>query len=439
MLGKFKIHKLSIIKSRSGLHEIIKNTGWLFFDRILRMGAGLIVGVWVARYLGVQQYGLFNYAAAFVALFGPVASLGLDSLVIRRLVHDSSAKEEILGTTFCLKFVGAILALLLAFGTIFFSNNDEPLTVWLVIILAVPGFFLAFDTIDIWFQSQVKSKYTVIAKNTAFLAITLLKIILITLKAPLLAFAYATSAEVVLGAVGLAIAYRFNKYSVWSWRWKFSVAKSLLSESWPLIFSGFAILIYMKIDQIMLGQMVGKEAVGIYAAAARISEVWYFIPTTIVSSCAPSIYAAKKEANETLYYGRIKKLLRLLMLISFTIALPMTFLSGTIINLLFGNGYAEAGTVLAIHIWASLFVFSGVATAPYFIAEGLTHLSMYRTIIGGITNVILNLFLIPAYSGVGAAIATVISYAVGSFLANGINPRTRKIFILQLKSLLLLN
>ncbi|BAZ53541.1 putative polysaccharide biosynthesis protein [Nostoc sp. NIES-4103] len=436
MLHKFKIPKLSLIKSRSGLREIIKNTGWLFLDRVLRMGAGLVVGVWIARYLGVQQYGLFNYATAFVGLFSPVASLGLDSLVIRHLVHDSSAKEEILGTTFCLKLIGSILALLLAFGGIFLSNNNDSLTVWLVIILAAPGVFLAFDTIDLWFQSQVKSKYTVIAKNMAFLAITLVKVTLINISAPLLAFACATSAEVVLGAVGLAIAYRVNKFSVRSWRWSFSVAKSLMSESWPLIFSGFAIAIYVKIDQIMLGEMVGQEAVGIYAAAARISEVWYFLPTIIVSSSAPAIYAAKREADETLYYGRLTKLLRFLALVSVTIAFPMTFLSGTIINLLFGNGYAEAGTVLAIHIWASLFVFIGVAVSPWFVAEGLTHLAMYRAILGGITNVVLNLFLIPTYSGTGAAIATVISYAVGSFLANATHPKTRKLFIVQLKCFL---
>jgi polysaccharide transporter, PST family len=438
MLDKFKTKRLSIFKNRSDLRSIIVNTVWLFADRLLRMGGSLIVGVWVARYLGVQQYGLFNYASAFVGLFSPFASLGLNGLVIHRVVRDFSNKEKILGTTFWLKLAGSFLSSLLAIGIVFLLSGNEPQAVWLIVILSGSSIFQAFDTIDSWFQSQVKSKYTVIAKNTAFFIIILFRIFLINIKAPLLAFAWAALAESALGAVGLVTLYIFKEGSIRLWRWNFGIAKSLLRESWPLIFSGLAIVVYMKIDQVMLGQMVGKEAVGIYSAAARISEVWYFIPTAIVSSSAPAIYAAKKAANENLYYGRIKKLFRLLTLTSITIAVPMTFLSGKVITILFGSSYAEAGTILAVHIWASLFVFMGVAASPWFLAEGLNHLSMYRTIAGAITNVVLNLILIPTYSGFGAAIATVISYAVGSFLSNAIHPQTKKIFMIQLKSLMLL-
>lgn len=232
MLGKFKIPQLSVFKSRSELRAVINNTGWLFADRILRMGAGLVVGVWIARYLGVEQYGLLNYATAFVALFSPVATLGLDNVVIRHIVRDSSAKEKILGTTFWLKLVGGILALVLAIGSIFLLSDHEPLTVWLVVILGSTSIFQAFDTIDLWFQSQVQSKYTVIAKNTAFFLITLLKIILITIKAPLIAFAWITLGEFGFSAVGLAIIYRVKGYSLRLWHMSFPVARTLLKESW---------------------------------------------------------------------------------------------------------------------------------------------------------------------------------------------------------------
>lgn len=422
-------------KLSTNLRAIIANTGWLFADRILRMGVGLVVGVWIARYLGVQQFGIFNYATAFVALFSPFATLGLDGVVIRYIVRDSSNKEQILGTTFWLKLLGGIVTLLLAIGSISFLHNDDKQNVWLVAILATAGIFQAFDTIDVWFQSQVQSKYTVLAKNTAFVVTTLLRIALITMQAPLLAFAWITITEIGLGTVGLVIAYKVKGYSLWSWRWSFALAKTLLKESWALILSGLTIMIYMRIDQIMLGQMVGNSAVGIYSAATRISEVWYFIPMAIVSSVSPSIFAAK-ETSEVLYYQRIKRLLRLMVLLAIVIAVPMTFLSKTIITMLFGNGYTAAGAVLAIHIWASLFVFVGVAISPWFIAERLSKLSMYRTLIGAIINVVLNLFLIPAYAEVGAAISTVISQAFASFLSNVINIKTRKIFHIQIKSFL---
>jgi polysaccharide transporter, PST family len=434
MLSKLKIKHLSKFKSRSGLRAIITNTGWLFADRILRMGASLVVGVWVARYLGVQQYGLFNYALAFVSLFSPIFTLGLDEIVVRHIVRQSSNKEEILGTTFWLKFLGGIASVLLAVSTMFLLGEHETLKIWLVAILAMAGIFRAADTIEVWFQSQVQSKYTVIAKNTAFLLNSAIKIALILTKAPLLAFAWVTLAEFAMSAIGLLIVYQVKGSSLWLWRWSFSAAKILLKESLPLIFSGFAILIYMKIDQVMLGQMIGNTEVGIYSAAVRVSEIWYFIPGAIVSSVAPSIYSAK-EKSESLYYQRIGQLLSLMTCISFAIALPMTFLSDKIIMVMFGSGYAQAGAILAVHIWTSLFVFMGLATSPWFIAEGLNNVSLGKTLFGAILNIILNLLLIPKYAGLGAAIATIISQAAATFLCNAFDPRTQKIFNIQVRSL----
>jgi len=435
MLSKLNFKKkLSFLKSSDNLRKIIANTGWLFADRILRMGVGLFVGVWVARYLGVQQFGVFNYATAFVALFSTLSTLGLDAIVVRSIVREPEKRAEILGTAFWLKLFGGVAALILAVSSIIAVRHDDQLTISLVAILSSIGIFQAFDTIDLWFQSQVQSKYTVIAKNTAFVITALVKVALISFHAPLIAFAWAGLGEVSLGAIGLIISYRIRGYSPWLWPWSSPLAKTFLKESWPLIFSGLTIMIYMKIDQIMLGQMVGNKAVGVYSAAARISEVWYFIPTTIVASVAPAIYAAKKEASEATYYRQIEKLFRLLSLSSITIAVPMSFLSTTIITMLFGNSYAPAGPILAIHIWSALFIFIGVAASPWFIAEGLTQLSFQKNLFGAMTNVLLNLILIPIYDGVGASIATVISYGV-SILANALDDRTRKIFNLQMKSL----
>ncbi|MBW4454132.1 MAG: flippase [Nostoc indistinguendum CM1-VF10] len=437
MLKKFKLTNVPKFKSSSGLRAIITNTGWLFADRILRMGASLVVGVWVARYLGVQQYGLFNYALAFVSLFSPIFTLGLDDVVVRHIVRQSSNKEEILGTTFWLKLLGGIASVLLAISTMLFLGERETLKIWLVAILAIAGIFRAADTIELWFQSQVQSKYTVIAKNSAFLVNSAIKIILILTKAPLLAFAWVTLAEFAMSAIGLLIVYQVKGSSLWLWRWSFSAVKTLMKESLPLMFSGFAILIFMKIDQVMLGQMIGDSEVGVYSAAARVSEIWYFIPGAIVSSVAPSIYIVK-EKSESLYYQRIGQLLSLMTCISLAIALPMTFLSDRIILIMFGSGYAEAGAILAVHIWTSLFVFMGLATSPWFIAEGLNHVSLGKTLFGAILNVILNLLLIPKYAGLGAEIATIISQAAATFLCNAFDSRTQKIFKIQVRSHLLI-
>ena len=432
------LNKLTVViqKFSPELRKIISNIGWLFADRVLRMGVGLIVTAWVARYLGPQQFGLFNYAGAFVSLFGVLATLGLDQIVVRDMVRDPSCKDETLGTAFVLKLSGGILTILVTTGTIFLLRPDDQLTHWLVGITAAGTIFDAFNTIDFWFQLQVKSKYTVIAKNTAFILITCLRIALLQMQAPLIAFAWALLAENALGAVGLAIAYKVKGQRLLAWRASLLRAKTLLKESWPLLLSGLAIMVYLRIDQIMLGQLADDKAVGIYSAATRISELWYYIPIAIVTSVTPSIVEAKK-VGETLYYNKLQKLFNIMAVLAYMIALPMTFLSKYIVVIIFGQNYVAAGGVLSIHIWAALFVFFGWSKGIWIVAEGLTMFSLVATVSGAVMNILLNFWLLPIYRETGAAIATVISYAFVDYFMCMIYPPAQKIGWVMTKALTL--
>jgi len=187
----------------------------------------------------------------------------------------------------------------------------------------------------------------------------------------------------------------------------------------------------------MLGQMVGDEAVGIYSAAVRISEVWYFIPMMIVASVFPAILEAKKR-SETQYYQRFQHLYDLMVWLSVAVALPMTFLSTPIVTLLFGESFSASGTVLAIHIWAAVFVFLGVASSKWFLAENRQMLNLQRTALGAVVNVVLNFLLIPDYGPVGAAVATVVSQATAAFFFDAVQPVTREMFFMKIKSMNLL-
>lgn len=161
MTYKIISRKLEHLKNSPELLKIVKNTGWLFADGILRMGIGLFVMVWVARYLGVEQYGTLNYASAFVALFGTISTLGLPALVIRTITESPEDRDKILGTTFWLQLGGGIVTLILTVLTIFLVKPNDTLMISLVAILGSMGILKSFDTIDLWFQSQVQSKYTV--------------------------------------------------------------------------------------------------------------------------------------------------------------------------------------------------------------------------------------------------------------------------------------
>ena len=415
-----------------GLRKIIGNMGWLMVDRVVRMGMGLFVGVWVARYLGPVQFGSYNFALAFVALFGTVTTLGLEGLVVREVLHNAEDTHEILGTTLALRCGGGLLAVVLSIATLRLIQPHDKQALLLVSILSLTLVFQAFDTIDSFFQSQVRSKITVWAKNSAFLIFAVIRVSLIYAKAPLWSFAASYAGEIALGAVGLVIGYRLSGGRMSAWHSSKKRAAHLLKQSWPVIFSGMAIMVYMRLDMVMLKMMKGDYSVGLYSAATKVSEVWYFIPMAIVSSVSPAIMKVKDDAE--LFYGRLRKLFSLMTMTACVIGSIVALSSHAIVRILYSTSYSGAAPVLAVHVWASVFVFLGVAQSPWDLSKNLLTLSLYRTIVGAIINVAMNLYLIPRYAAMGAAIATVVSYAVSGVFANAFSAHTRPIFYMQMKS-----
>ena len=328
----------------------------------------------------------------------------------------------------------AILTSLVTIASIRLIQPHDREALLLVGILSVGSIFQAVDTIDLFFQSQVKSKISVWSKNSAFLVFAAVRIALIHFRATLWPFAVAGAGEVVLGACGLIAGYHFSGEKFRSWRSRGHRAVELLKQSWPAIFSGVAIMIYMRIDMVMLKMMRGDVAAGLYAAATRVSEVWYFIPVAIVSSVSPSIMRVKN--NPELFYGRLRKLFFLMTWISVGIGSTVALLSNFIVKHLYSVAYIAAAPVLAVHIWASVFVFLGVAQMPWDTSQNLLKLSLYRTAAGAVINVAMNIVLIPRYSAMGAAIATVVAYAISAVIANAFSARTRVIFLMQIKSFL---
>jgi PST family polysaccharide transporter len=406
--------------------------GWLLLDRVVRMGMGLFVGVWVARYLGPAQFGSLNFATAFIALFGTVTTLGLDGILVRELLHNAQDTNEILGTTLALRSAAGFLAVGISIATLRLIQPHDPQALLLVSILSLTLFFQAFDTIDCFFQSKVQSKITVWAKNGAFLVFAAIRVSMIYVRIPLWGFAAAMAGEVALGAAGLVLGYRLSGGNISFWRTSKRRAVRLLQQSWPVIFSGMAIMIYMRLDTVMLKMMQGDYAVGLYSAAIRVSEVWYFIPVAIVSSVSPAIMRVKDDPE--LFYERLRKLFSLMAISACVIGSIVALASSAIIRVLYSNTYSGAGPVLAVHVWASVFVFLGCAQSPWDISNNQLKLSLYRTATGAVINVAMNLYLIPRYSAMGAAMATVVSYAVSGVFANAFSARTRPIFYMQMKA-----
>ena len=405
----------SYLERHSGLVKILDNIGWLFFDKILRMGVGLFVGVWVARYLGPEQFGQMNYATAFVGLFGSIAALGFNGIIVRDIVRDPQSANTIVSTAFFLQVIAGLVAMILAITTISILKPDDQLTFYLVLILSVGLIFRATDTIKYWFEANIQSRYVVWIENGVFMLMALCRVVLVLTKSGLSSFIWLIFAETILVSIGLVWVYVRGNVSL-SILVQVSAqrAKNLLKESWPLFLSGIAIVIYMRIDIVMLEEMSGSREAGIYAAATRISEIWYFIPSIVVASISPALISSHSK-NPDLYLQRLKTLYFIMAWLAIGVSLPIALLSDSIVSLLYGVQYQEAAPVLAIHLWGSVGVFLGIASSQYLLIEHLQKISFYRTFIGMICNVILNLLLIPSMGAKGAAIATVISYLLATF------------------------
>lgn len=430
------INKFNKLYKHSGFKRYASNTIWLIIEKLLRITVELFVGAWVARYLGPDNYGLLSYAQAYVVLFSTLVNLGFDAVVVQYLVKQESNINNLLGTAFLLKFIGFIIMfLIIIIGSLLYN---EAYTNLMILIIASGFIFRSFNVIDFYFQSKVQSRYIVFANIISLSLSAIVKISLIILDSPLIYFALVIVFDYAIVALGFIFFYHKNNLNIKEWRFDKFIAKTLIKESWPLAISSIVVTIYMKIDQVMIKEFLDNQAVGQYAAAVRLSEAWYFIPVMVVNSFFPAIINAKKEC-EKLYYLRLQRLYQVLVIFSIFVSIFTTVFADLMIHIFYGNVYQQASSVLVIHIWASIFVFLGVAGSKWFIIENLQKISLLRTLSGMMINIILNMVAIPKYGINGAAIATLISQAFASYLFEAFNRKTLVSFKLKSKSLMIWN
>lgn len=389
------------------------------FDRSVRFILVLFISAWVVRYLGPEQYGYLSIALALTALVTPVIRLGLDTIIVQHLVNDPAAQPVLLGTTFLLRLIAAILmgAVLVALSGVLYSDSGVIALLTLFLIVGVAA--ESCDVIDLWNQSQLRSVDTVIARSVAFAGSSALKLAAIFMQAPLEVFGLLYLADSVLYAVLLVLVFKRSGGEIRTWTWDWPLARRLLRLSAPLIISAFAVSLYMRIDQIMLSLMLpasaGERAVGIYSVAVRLSETWYFIPVAIIGSVFPMIIESK-QTDEALYRNRMQRLFNILVLLSYSVSLLVMLTAPVIIELLFGAEFLEASAQLIILTWAGVWVCLGTARSYFLHTELRLPITMWTTVMGAVLNIVLNFIFIPSLGGLGCAIATLISQIIASHL-----------------------
>lgn len=395
----------------------------------------------LSSYLGTQQFGILNYPTALMAFFLAIAALGLDGFVTRELLNFPDKKDTLLGTSFWMRLIAGFAVIPLVYFAYILANHLKPLDTpfYYVFIVAFTGVIQSVNIIDSFFQSKVQAKKIMYINVVGNVVSAIVKLSFILLKLPLIWFVYSLVFDAALIAAGYIISYLNSGNRITKWKFDPSVAGYLLKHSWPLAFAAILVSLYMKIDQVMIPIYLKTSEMGIYSTVANLSESWYFIPVAIVTSVFPAIIHAKRTDTDR-YKKRLQNMYDLMVVISMSIAIFMTFASKYIYHIAYARHpeFWPGATVLSVHVWAGIFVFLGSASGQYLIAEGYTKLSMLRTGVGAIVNIILNIYLLPAYGILGAAYATLAAYFVATFLIVLV-PKTREQGLLMFKSLFLIS
>lgn len=421
--------------------DIAKNSGWLILDHAIKIIFGLLVGIWVTRYLGPADYGKLSYILALISMLTPLYLLGLDVTVPKELIYRKEDQEEILGSTFLLKFTGSFLILILAVTITFWLHPEDKIFLFLAFFVGLSYIFKSFDVIDIWFLNKLKSKYTVIARASGFIFSALLKIALILGGSSLVYFGFAVTVETLILAIVLVSLFIKTEPLFDFKKIKFGFAQSfkLLKISWIYVILGFLYLGILNIDKVMIEKIIGSYEVGLYSISSAISMLFFVFGDFIIKSVHPVLIKIDKKAPFEYYKNDVQNLFNYFVLAAYIIILCVYLTADFIIPLLWGKEYAFSSKVLFIQIFSVLFVYSGLLLRHWIIIKNFIKFFLSASILGFIVNIILNYFLIKQIGILGAAYATVIAFFFIYLLAGVFYSGTRELSKMQLKALFMLD
>jgi O-antigen/teichoic acid export membrane protein len=413
--------------------KIFKNVSWAVLGKIVNILSGLFVGILVARYLGPKDYGLMNYVISYVTLFSILANFGLDNIEIRELSKRKVNKEAILGTAFRLRLFFSVITIILISFTLLLFESDR-FTVLMVLIYSSSLILSTLNVIRNYFTSIVLNEYVVKTEITRTLAGALIKIILLYYHFSLGWFIAASAFDFLLVAGGYLYSYRIKVGSVLDWKYENKIAKHLLRESFPLLLSGTAIIIYQKIDQVMIRNMIDNAAVGQFAVAAKITELAIFIPMVIAQTVTPLLVKAHQE-NMELYKRKRQQFMDMMIWIAIGMSIVMFIAASPAIKILFGVKYLDAIPVLQIMAWKTVFVALFVSSGQIIIIENIQKYAVLRNIAGCFISIIFNLILIPRYGILGSALATIFTMSFTGYFSHIFISPFRFLFHMQSNSL----
>jgi PST family polysaccharide transporter len=416
--------------------KLTSNSAWLLLDRFFRLGIGFGVNLWLARAYGPKSFGILNFVLSYVALFGPLASFGLNPIIVRDLVKKEIDRSTIISTSFFLMLLLGVVAFVISVTSAFYLYRSDWELVKLLFLFCFSLIFKSSDVIRFYYESEINSKVIVIIENATFIITFLLKIWLLSISAPLVFWIWVLLFELIIASV-ILFYYSKREFFISIYKIDTTYLKSLVKQSAPIFISAVGIAIYMRVDSIMLLHFLDSKSVGMYSAAQKLSEVWYMFPAIVTATFFP-ILIEKNSINLVNYNNSVLKLLRVLTVCSFILGFFVSFFSDYIIWILYGLNFTGSSEILSVHIWTVLFVSFGLIGGNWYIIEGCQKVIVFRTILSAFICICSNFFLIPLIGTVGAAYSTLLSQIFANYIFDAIHPITRPLFWLKTRSLFFL-
>jgi len=437
MIHFFQKLQTKILNTENKIN-IAKNSFWLILDYFIKIGLSAFVGIWLARYLGPLDFGKLSYTLALIGLFAPLSRLGLHITLPRELIHREKSKYEILSSAFLLKFMGGVLISVLSVIMAFLFHFEDRTIFFLTILVGFSYVFRSFDVFEIWFLTDLKSKFSVIARNISLITSSLLKIIFILGGFSLLYFGMVIPLEAFIFAIVLIVLFVRLEYQ-FSPTFSLSESFSLLKISWVFLFINILHVILFRIDKVMIENMLGSYEVGLYSISTMIILSFLVFANQFVKSAFPVLIRLEKTMDFKRFSGDLQKFFNYLALSSYGIIIAVFISADQVVNLLWGQDYVFSAKILSVQVVAILFIFSGILRNHWAIVKNFKSFLLLSFFLGAGLNIVLNYYFINIWGAIGAAYSTLISYFFIYIFSGFFFTEIRPILKMQLKALFLVD
>jgi O-antigen/teichoic acid export membrane protein len=250
------------------------------------------------------------------------------------------------------------------------------------------------------------------------------KVALILMHAPLLAFAIVGTAETLFFGVGWLVAYCVLPRPHGRWRWSHAQASAWLRETWPIVLMGLAVQVQAQIDLVIMGGLLPAAQLGNYAGAIRLVTALAFLPMVLQSAAGPEIARAKVEGEE-LYRDRLHRLYRGMVVMCLLSVAPLAIAPRLVVRLLLGAAFAGSASILPVLALRLVLTGFGAARSLFITNDRLFGLALVGAVAGACTSVTLNFVLIPRWGVWGAVVAGLLSFSITTFGFDAVVPALR--------------